>query len=159
MTPKTAVNDAAPTSGAETVTRLLHAVDRLDWAQVRDCLADQVAVDYTELFGGEAETLGADELIARWRGLLPGFDATQHLTGPVLLTRDGRPGVRADTHVRAYHYLGGETWGVHGHYVARVVDGKISELTLQVFYTEGRQELTTAATARAATDPRPQRQA
>jgi hypothetical protein len=159
MTPVTAENDAAPVSDAETVTRLLHAVDRLDWAQIRRCLADQVVVDYTELFDGEVETLGADELIARWRGLLPGFDATQHLTGPVLLTRDGHPGVRADTHVRGYHHLGGETWGVHGHYVARVVDGRISELTLQVFYQEGNQELTAAATGRAATAPRPERQA
>lgn len=146
-------------SDAETVTRLLHAVDQLDWAQIRRCLADQVVVDYTELFGGEVETLAADELIARWRGLLPGFDATQHLTGPVLLTSDGRPGVRADTHVRGYHHLDGETWGVYGHYVARIVNGRISELTLQVFYQEGRQELTAVATERAATTPRPKRPA
>lgn len=50
---------------ADTLTRMLHAVDRLDWDGVRACFAGQLRVDYTELNG---------------------FDATQHLTGPVLLT-------------------------------------------------------------------------
>jgi SnoaL-like domain len=63
-------------SDTSTLTRMLYAIDRLDWAEVRRCFADQVRIDYTELSGGESETLAADELIARWRGLLPGFDAT-----------------------------------------------------------------------------------
>jgi hypothetical protein len=136
------------------LSRMLYAIDRLDWAEVRRCFADQIRIDYTELSGGDAETLAADDLIARWRGLLPGFDATQHMTGPVLLTRDERPGLRAETHVRAYHRLGGGTWAVHGHYVARIADGKITELTLQVFYQEGDLDLPATATQRAATSPR-----
>jgi hypothetical protein len=122
---------------ADVLTRLLHAVDRLDWVEVRRCLAGEVRADYTELSGGEPETLAADDLVERWRGLLPGFDATQHMIGPVLVSHDGGPGVRADTHVRGYHRLGAETWAVHGHYVAWFVDGKLAELTLQVFYQEG----------------------
>jgi hypothetical protein len=141
-------------SDTDTLSRMLYAIDRLDWAEVRRCLADQIRIDYTELSGGEAETLAADDLIARWRGLLPGFDATQHMTGPVLLTRDEHPGLRADTHVRAYHRLGGGTWAVHGHYVARIAGGKITELTLQVFYQEGDLDLPATATQRAATSPR-----
>ena len=148
------MTDPDGVSGADTLIRMLHAIDRLDWAEVRRCLADQVRVDYTELSGGETETLAAGDLITRWRGLLPGFDATQHMTGPVLLARDERPGLRADAHVRGYHRLGGETWAVHGHYIARIADGKITELTLQVFYQEGNLNLPTAATQRAATSPR-----
>jgi hypothetical protein len=140
-----------------TLSRMLYAIDRLDWAEVRRCFADQVRADYTELAGGEPETLAADDLIARWRGLLPGFEATQHMTGPVLLTRDGQPGQRADAHVRAYHRLGGETWAVHGHYIARIADGKITALTLQVFYQEGNLNLPATATQRAVTSPRTQR--
>jgi hypothetical protein len=140
-----------------TLSRMLYAIDRLDWPEVRRCFADQVRIDYTELSGGEPETLAADDLIARWRGLLPGFDATQHMTGPVLHTRDERPGLRADAHVRAYHRLTGETWAVHGHYLARIADGKITELTLQVFYQEGDLDLPATATQRAATSPRPPR--
>ena len=146
-------------SDADTITRLLHAVDRLDWDEIRRCLADQILVDYTELSGGTAETLAGEELVARWRALLPGFDVTQHITGPVLLTSDDRLGLRADTHVRGYHHLGDETWAVHGHYVARIVDGKITELTLQVFYQEGNQKLPETATERAATAPRAPRPA
>jgi SnoaL-like domain len=146
-------------SDADTMTSLLHAIDRLDWDEIRRCLGDEVLVDYTELFGGEAETVTGEELTARWRALLPGFDATQHMTGPVLLTADNRPGLRADTHVRGYHRLGDETWAVHGHYVARLVGGKITELTLQVFYQEGNQKLTETATQRAATTPRAPRPA
>jgi hypothetical protein len=76
------------------------------------------------------------------------------MTGPVLLVRDGRPGLRADAHVRGYHRLGGETWAVHGHYIARIADGNITEPTLQVFYQEGNLDLPTAAVQRAATSPR-----
>lgn len=146
-------------SDADTVTRMLYAIDRLDWAGVRGCFADQVRVDYTELSGGAPETLAADDLMARWRGLLPGFDATQHMTGPVLLTHREGPGLRVDTHVRGYHRLGDETWAVHGHYVARIADGKITELILQVFYQEGNLKLPEAATRRAATSPRAPRPA
>jgi hypothetical protein len=143
---------------ADVLPRMLHAIDALDWPAVRAAFAGQVRVDYTSLSGGEPETLPAGELIARWQGLLPGFDATQHLTGPVVLTDDGHEGVQADTHVRGYHHMrgaeGGETWGVYGHYAARLADGKITELTLQVFYQEGNLGLPALATERAATSAR-----
>jgi SnoaL-like domain len=143
---------------ADVLPRLLHAIDALDWAAVRATFADEVRVDYTSLSGGEPEILPADDLIARWQGLLPRFDATQHLIGPVVLTGDGGAGMRADTHVRGYHHIegpdGGETWGVYGHYTARLADGKITELTLQVFYQEGNLGLPALATERATTSPR-----
>jgi SnoaL-like domain len=144
---------------ADVLTRLLHAIDALDWAGVRDALAGEILVDYSSLSGGEAETLSADDLIARWRSLLPGFDATQHLTGPVLVTNDGGPGVRADTHVIGYHRLDeaeraqtkqAQSWVVHGHYTARLVAGKITELTLTVFFIDGDLDLPRLATEHAA---------
>jgi hypothetical protein len=141
-------------SDADVLTRLLHAVDRLDWPEARRCLASDVRVDYSELSGREPETLAADDLVQRWRGLLPGFDATQHMTGPVLVSHDERPGLRTETHVRGYHRLGAETWAVHGHYVARLIDGRIAEITLQVFYQEGNPGLREEATKRARTRPR-----
>jgi SnoaL-like domain len=144
-------------SDADVLPRMLHAIDALDWPAVRAAFAGQVRVDYTSLSGGEPETLPVGDLMARWQGLLPGFDATQHLSGPVLLT-DEDAGVRADTHVRGYHHLrgadGGETWGVYGHYTARLADGKITELTLQVFYQEGNFGLPALAVERAAISPR-----
>jgi SnoaL-like domain len=142
----------------DALPRLLYAIDVLDWPAVREAFADEVRLDYTSLFGGEPETLPGDELIARWRALLPGFDATQHMLGPVVLTDDAGPGVRADAHVRGYHHIGGsdsgQTWAVHGHYTARLVEGKITELTLALFYQEGDLGLPAVATERAATSPR-----
>ena len=138
----------------DVLTRLLHAVDALDWDIVRGVMARELLVDYTSLSGGEPETLPAGDLVARWQSLLPGFDATQHLTGPVLVTQDTGPGVRTDTHVIGYHHITdpgeGGTWAVHGHYTARLVDGVITELTLTVFYQDGRPDLPDVATRRVA---------
>jgi SnoaL-like domain len=143
---------------------MLQAVDDLDWPAARGCLADEVRTDYSELFGGEAETLSADELVRRWQGLLPGFDATQHLIGTTLAEEDeGRLTVR--THVRAYHHVagaeGGAIWGVHGHYVVpfeRSPAGwKIAGITLRLFYQEGNTDLPALAGERAGTSPRPAR--
>lgn len=143
---------------ADVLPRMLYAIDVLDWPSVREAFADEVRADWTSLFGGEPETLAADELIARWQALLPGFDATQHMLGPVVLTDDARPGVRADAHVRGYHHIGdrdgGQTWAVHGHYTARLAEGRITELTLTVFYQEGELDLPAMATERATTSPR-----
>lgn len=131
------------------LTRMLHAIDAHDWETVRASFTDEVRTDYTSLFGGEPETLAADDLVARWRPLMHGLTATQHLTGPVVETGD-----HLDTHVTAHHWLddapGGDTWVVYGHYVVRVVDGKIAELTLQTFRQTGNRDLLALATERAA---------
>jgi hypothetical protein len=146
---------------AAVLTRLLHAIDALHWSGVRDCLADQVETDYTELFGGEVQRGSGDELVSAWQGLLPGFDATQHLTGPVLTKPDGAD-LLLSAHVRGYHRVagaeGGEVWGVHGHYRARLTQGdddwRISELALRMFYQEGNTGLPELAAKRAASSPR-----
>lgn len=142
---------------AAALTHLLHAIDDADWTGVRACLADEVRVDYSELFGGEAETVSADELVKRWQGLVPGFDATQHMTGPCLV-EEGANGLVVQTHVRAYHRLGDAVWGVHGHYVVplqRTPAGwRITGITLRMFYQEGDRDLPALAAERAATSPR-----
>jgi SnoaL-like protein len=127
------------------LTRMLHAIDGRDWPAVRAGFTDEVRTDYTSLFGGSPETISADDLVARWRGLIPGFTATQHITGPVVATDD-----RLETHVIAHHWLDGDTWVVYGHYVARTVDGRIAELTLQTFHETGDRDILAAATERAA---------
>src|SRR5690606_21873398 len=87
------------------VSDLLFAIDDLDWEGVRNALADEVTIDYTSLWGGELEHLAASELVARWQGLLPGFDATQHLTGPIVVRQAGEGRVTATTTVRGYHVV------------------------------------------------------
>ena len=124
------------TLSAEVLTRMLHAIDALDWDGVRAAFAPEIHTDYTSLWGGEPAVVTADDLITGWQELAHGFDATQHLTGPIL-TVDGR----LHTHVRAHHWLDGEAWTVFGHYIAVVTDGRIAVLTLQTYQQEGNREL------------------
>ncbi|WP_084469580.1 nuclear transport factor 2 family protein [Jiangella gansuensis] len=143
-------------TAADAVTALLHAVDTLDWDGVLAVLAREVRLDYTSLWGGEVESVAATEVVSRWRGLLPGFDATQHLTGPVLTSPapDGDGGVRCVTTVRGYHHLAdGDlrgTWMVAGRYDIRVTDDRITAITLHATYEDGDRALTELASARCA---------
>jgi hypothetical protein len=141
---------------AETLTRLLFAIDRLDWEGVRATLATRLRINYTSLFGGEPEELAAAELISRWRSLLPGFDATQHITGPVVVTHTSPERVTAETHVRGYHYINaspGGTWMVAGHYVMTLRREhdvwRIHSITLELIQQEGKLDLPQLAAARA----------
>ena len=51
-------NDAAEQAFA----RLGWAVDRRDWHAIKDVLAATIAVDYTELFGGEPASMSREDL-------------------------------------------------------------------------------------------------
>lgn len=132
---------------ADVITRMLHAVDALDWAMIRDCFTDPVHIDYTSLWGGAAQTQAVDDLIAQWAETLSGFGATQHLAGPLLVS-----GERAETHVTAHHWRPdtGAAWVVHGNYIARLADGRIAELTLDVFHAGGDPDLPSIPAQRAA---------
>ena len=104
-------------SAADDVVRFFHAVDDRNWAAVRAGLTDEVSSDYTSLFGGAPERLAGDALVTRWQGLLPGFDGTQHLLGPLVIEQTGDDATVA-CNVRAYHHLGGSTWLVADHCAA-----------------------------------------
>jgi hypothetical protein len=141
---------------AATVTRLLFAVDKLDWPGVRAEFADEVETDYTSLFGGTPERMKADTLVQRWRSLLPGFDATQHLTGPVIVTSRKERTAVAETHVRGYHYIESESpsvWMAAGHYVMRMehtaAGWKIASIRLDTYRQEGNRNFPAIATQRA----------
>jgi hypothetical protein len=151
-------------SPSDAVASMLHAIDRLDWPAVRQSFADRVAVDYSSLNGEPAAEVKAEDLIAGWGTVLPGFDATQHLLGPVVVSRDG-DATRADSHVRAYHHIaaaeGGHTWMVAGRYSVRLVERagrwQIVALTLTVLYQDGNLALPSVASTRAISSPRAQR--
>jgi SnoaL-like domain len=148
-------------SVSDVVTSMLQAVDNLDWKAIHAAFAPEIAVDYTSLWGGEAETLTIDELIGQWQGLLPGFDATQHLTGPIVVTDSDNRSATCRTTVRGYHHLvddaGSATWMCAGQYLIGLARGTqtdgwaISDITLQVTYEAGDRGLTDLASKRAAT--------
>jgi len=155
------VSDLTVSEGVSAVvTRLLHAVDDLDWDTVRALLADQVSLDYTSLWGGAPQQLSGDEVVATWRQLVPGFDATQHLTGPVVVTAADDSGAVCTTTVRGYHTLveGGHTgvWMVAGRYHITLTPApvapawRINGITLRVSYEEGSRVLVEQARTRVA---------
>lgn len=138
---------------ADTVAALLLAVDTLDWSGVRRVLHDHIRTDYTSLFGGTAATQTAEDLIGAWRALLPGFDATQHVAGPVLADiREGRATARCA--VTGVHRIGSGYWTVGGHYALeflRLSDRwVINSLTLHTSFVQGDPLLVERAQARIA---------
>jgi SnoaL-like domain len=142
-------------------THMLHALDLRQWQAVRDAFADHVDVDYSSLFGVPAATVSSDEQIGAWRSFVGAFDATQHLTGP-LVTSEREGAVLGTTSVRGYHRIigtpGGDTWMVAGIYHVRFVHRRagwrIVGLTLKVLYQDGNLDLPGIATGRA-TAPTP----
>ena len=141
-------------------SRMLHAIDARDWDGVRRAFAAEVHIDYRSLFGAPAATVDADAHVAGWRAFATAFDATQHITGPIVVT-PAKDAVIANTHVRAYHRIqgapGGDTWMVAGHYQVRLLrsadEWRIAAITLTVFYQEG--NLTLPDQARARVESRP----
>ena len=142
---------------AAAFTAMLHAIDARNWQGVRSAFTERVEMDYSSLFGGTPETVVADHHIDGWHAFADAFDATQHVTGPIIVTPNDA-GVTAHTHVRAYHYLKGAVWMVAGHYEVRLVAvaevWKIAAITLTVFYQEGNLTLPERARARAASSAR-----
>ena len=143
-------------SPTDVFTTMLHGVDTLDWDTVRSSFAERVDLDYTELWGGEAATVPIDDLVSDWTELATGFDATQHLTGPIVVTRQDGDRVECATTFRAYHHVtedaGPSTWLVVGRYDIRLVldrgRRRIQAITLHLAYEGGDRRLVELARKR-----------
>lgn len=104
---------------ADAVNRLFIAVDGRVWHAVRQSFGESVLLDYSSLTGMPAGKLAPDTIVANWKGLLPGFDSTQHQTGNFIVTVDG-DAAKSLCYGTAMHYLkgaaGGDVWTVVGTY-------------------------------------------
>ena len=45
-----------------------------------DVLADELLLDYSSMFGGEAKMIASKDVVAQWKGLIEAMDSTQHVT-------------------------------------------------------------------------------
>ncbi|WP_352906969.1 nuclear transport factor 2 family protein [Mesorhizobium sp. M0816] len=136
---------------AEAIAGIGLYADLREWDRVRSYFAARVTTDYTSLFGGEVTTSGRDALIAQWQGLLPGFDATQHLITNI--TVEGADnGAVARSHVRAAHWIGSRFWTVGGSYLHRLVrtpEGwRVNAIAIHRLYEEGDRAVLAAAADR-----------
>lgn len=103
----------------ETVNKLFIKTDARRWEQVMEIFADSVLLDYTSMAGGEPATLTPEQIVAAWKGFLPGFEATHHQIGNYLIkVKDNHADVFC--YGTATHYLPNESgksvWIVVGSY-------------------------------------------
>jgi hypothetical protein len=125
-------------------------VDARRWEDILLLLAPEVRVDYTSLFGGEAEVLAQEKLVGRWSGFVPGFTRTCHVIGAPVIDIDGET-AQAAASVVAWHFLkepelkGNDCWFVGGCYEMsfRKLDGgwRMDGLTLARAWAEGNLDL------------------
>lgn len=133
---------------AEAVAGVGLYADLRDWARVERLLAPEVTTDYVSLFGGTVSTTEASALVAQWRSVLPGFDATQHLISNLSIQGDGDH-AQVTSHVRATHWLGERSWTVGGVYTHRLIrrEGgwRVDFIRLHRLYEEGDREILSLA--------------
>jgi len=130
--------------------------DARDWNSLVGLFSETVRVDYSSLFGGEAEELSADTLMARWRGLLPGFSRTQHTVGIPMLRLEGDV-IVADAPFVAWHFIDSSDtqrpWIVGGRYEWRLQvahgNASIRALTLKSGWQDGDTSLVQLAALQA----------
>jgi SnoaL-like domain len=143
---------------SDVFTTMLGGVDTLDWDTVRSSFTERIDVDYTSLWGGDAGPMSVDELVSGWTELATGYDATQHITGPIVTTYEDDERVDCATTFRAYHHVieesGPSTWMVAGRYDIRLSQDagrwRIQAITLHLAYEEGDRRLVDVARKRSA---------
>jgi hypothetical protein len=91
------------------------AVDLAHYALAESAFAPKIVIDYTSLWGGTPSTMTPAELMAAWRGIVPGFDATWHELSEVRARVNGST-ASATAAVDGRHWLGGALWRPIGNY-------------------------------------------
>jgi hypothetical protein len=143
---------------ADIIGSLAVHVDGQHWNELLALFAPRIHVDYTSLFGGDAQAMTREELIGGWRRLLPGFTRTCHVIGVPAVTVNGET-AHAAASVVAWHFIkepelaGRDCWLVGGCYEIgfEKIDGAwhIASLTLARAWAEGNLDLPGIAGARA----------
>lgn len=137
----------------DTITDIAAGADRHQWDRVRHAFADEVKLDYTSLWGGEAAIQQADAVIEQWSDFLPGFDETLHLiTNPTIIAIRGATAM-AEADFQATHRIDNDFWVLTGHYryeLTKVNDAwKVSALTMTYTHETGDRGLVARAAERA----------
>jgi hypothetical protein len=127
----------------DVVLRLGRMLDDQDFAGLAGLLAESVHVDYTSLFGGEAQDVSSTDLLNNWRSDLDGVDSAQHIIiGPLAEVAGDRATASANIMIVAKRSdsFGAATWSCGGRYelvLERKGQWVISSFTLKAFWTDG----------------------
>lgn len=137
----------------QTVLAIPTNVDLRAFDAIKPLFADNVAVDYTSLWGGEPQILTSDELMAGWKAIVPGFDATWHEISDIKVSVRGTTAT-ATSGVDGRHWLGERVWRPIGRYdfALEKLGGRwrVTRMTLTVTEEQGDRALVDKARARAA---------
>ena len=101
---------------SDVITSIAAGADRHEWERVRLAFADQVKLDYTSLWGGEAAMVEADAIIAQWSSLLPGFETTHHLVTNHAIKDFSGDFALVEADFQATHKIGDKFWTLLGRY-------------------------------------------
>ena len=148
-----AIDSEDRTAIIEAITDIAAGADRQQWHRVRRALADDVKLDYTRLWGGEATVQSADDVIAQWSDFLPGFDETLHLVTNHIITKLGARSAIAEADFQATHRIGADLWELMGRYRYEFVSvngaWKVTALTMTPTHETGDRGLVVRAAERA----------
>lgn len=138
----------------ETINKLFIATDQHDWQQVEQCFAEHVMLDYASMTSNSATTISAQQIIASWKEISPGFDHTHHQTGNFIITTKGNT-ASAFCYGTASHYLTNDQehiWTVVGSYDFELKkvkhQWKITGMRFNLKYQDGNLELPQMAITR-----------
>ncbi|MEM1371682.1 MAG: nuclear transport factor 2 family protein [Pseudomonadota bacterium] len=154
-----ATDCTAPVGNADTarvitlVSSIPLAVDLAAYDLAEAAFAPKIVIDYTSLWGGEPSTMTPAELMAGWRGIVPGFDATWHELGMVSVEIDG-DSAKASANVDARHWIEDQLWrpiGVYYWDLTRTSGGwRITRMVFDLTQEIGDRALARKAMERAA---------
>ena len=122
----------------DTVNQIAVNADRRNWQGLIASLADEVLLDYAAMLGGEPSKLTPQEIAKAWRGLLTGFEMTQHTVTNHKVTIKGNE-AEVFSYVTAVHYFpnesGKDTWTVVGYYNHHLVKTSLGWKVDQIRFT------------------------
>lgn len=151
MTP----DEAAIKTIVESVASL---ADTENFESLEQLYAQEVAVDYTSAFGGEAELKSPQGLMSLWASTLPGFDRTHHQISNIETKITGNTAT-ATADVTANHYLNEMFWQITGSYEYGLVeeDGQwvIDKMTFIAESEQGSRDIIQEAVEQANINPSP----
>jgi hypothetical protein len=134
------------------VSSISVAVDLRNFDLAEAAFAPSLLVDYTSLWGGEAQRTTPAALIAGWRSLLPGFDATHHELSNIEVNVDG-DGASSSVMVDARHWIGSALWRLVGtqYFTLERTDGRWRVVSMKLVVNEeiGDRGLVNVAAGRA----------
>lgn len=131
------------------VLRYAYAMDMQDWTSLRDCLADEIDVEYTALRGESRQIISADDFVEKRSKDLAGL-RTQHISTNHLVSVHGDHAEctscflihRIDPNKKAVEENNFDTAGHYLHGVTRTSTGwRIDRIRQTVLWSRGNREV------------------